>query len=88
VFHTGAELGLPELIGYVAIWGRALVGMLRRSSLSTSGATALAMHAMPVTFLLHSQSEHFLANLAASFRFLLVAGVIVGLAEAARAIRR
>jgi O-antigen ligase len=83
LLHTGAELGGLGLAAYALIWGRLLVRTLRRMRGSTAALTAFAAHAMLLTFLLRSQSEHFLANLPASFRMLLVAGFLLGLAEAA-----
>lgn len=81
--HVGAELGVVGLVAYAAIWARLLVQTLRHAGRTTIGLTAFAAHGILLAFLLRSQSEHFLANLPASFRMLLALGVLFGLAEAA-----
>ena len=49
-------------------------------------ATA-SLHGMLVAFLVRSQGEHFLANLGTSFRFVILTGLLIGLANACRARR-
>jgi O-antigen ligase len=85
VLHEGAELGYLGLAAYLAMWARVLWRSLRAAGRSAAGVAALATHGMLVAFFLRSQSEHFLANLDASFRVLLLLAFLFGLAEAASA---
>jgi O-antigen ligase len=87
VLHEGAELGYLGLAAYLAMWARVLRRSLRAAGRSAAGVAALATHGMLVAFFLRSQSEHFLANLDASFRLLLLLAFLFGLAEAAPARR-
>jgi O-antigen ligase len=77
VLHGGAELGYLGLLAYLAMWASVLWRSLR-----ARGIAALATHGLLVAFFLRSQSEHFLANLEASFRLLLLLAFLFGLAEA------
>jgi O-antigen ligase len=81
VLHEGAELGYLGLAAYLAMWARVLWRTLRAVSRSAMGASALAAHGMLVAFFVRSQSEHFLANLEASVRLLLLLAFLFGLAE-------
>jgi O-antigen ligase len=81
VLHEGAELGYLGLAAYLALWARVLWRSLRASGRSAAGVAALAAHGMLVAFFVRSQSEHFLANLDASFRLLLLLAFVFGLAE-------
>jgi len=81
VLHEGAELGYLGLAAYLAMWARVLWRTVRRVDRSAAGIAALATHGMLVTFFVRSQSEHFLANLEASFRMLLLLAFLFGLAE-------
>lgn len=86
ILHEGAELGYLGLAAYLAMWARVLWRTLRLVRASGRGRTmegvaALAAHGMLVAFLVRSQSEHFLANLDASFRMLLLLAFLFGLAE-------
>ncbi len=83
VLHEGAELGYLGLLAYLLMWARVLWRSLRAAGRSPAGVAALATHGMLVAFFLRSQSEHFLANLQASFRVLLLLAFLFGLAEAA-----
>ncbi len=86
VLHEGAELGYLGLAAYLAMWARVLwhtLRTVRASERTMDGVAALAAHGMLVAFLVRSQSEHFLANLDASFRMLLLLAFLFGLAESA-----
>jgi O-antigen ligase len=83
ILHVAAELGLLGLLGFLAMWGRILwIGLVANPD---ARSLALATHAMLVAFFIRSQSEHFLANLEASHRLLLLLAVLFGLAEGIRA---
>jgi O-antigen ligase len=79
--HALAEGGVVGLLAIALVWGRVLWVSARAASRSRTGASALAVHAMLVAFLVRSQSEHFLANLSTSFRLLLLVALLFGLAE-------
>ena len=84
ILHEGAELGYLGLAAYLAMWARVLWRTLRTVRVSRralDGVAALAVHGMLVAFLVRSQSEHFLANLEASFRMMLLLALLFGLAE-------
>ena len=81
VLHVLAEGGAIGLLGWLALWGRVLWVGLRRASRTPRGAAVFALHGMLVAFLVRSQSEHFLANLATSDRVLLVLALWIGLTE-------
>jgi O-antigen ligase len=81
VLHEGAEVGYLGLAAYLAIWARVLWRTLRATGRSAERVAALATHGMLVAFFVRSQSEHFLANLDASFRVLLLLAFLFGLAE-------
>ncbi len=87
ILHEGAELGYLGLLAYLIMWARVLWRSLRAAGRSPAGVAALATHGMLFAFFLRSQSEHFLANLQASFRVLLLLAFLFGLAEAAWASR-
>jgi putative inorganic carbon (HCO3(-)) transporter len=88
ILHQGAELGYLGLAAYLALWARVLWRTLRAADRSPAGVAACATLGMLVAFFLRSQSEHFLANLDASFRLLLLLAFLFGLAEAASPERR
>jgi O-antigen ligase len=79
--HNGAELGIVGLLIVVWMWARVLIVTARAADTRLPGLGALAAHGMLAAFLIRSQSEHFLANLPASFRMLLLLGFLFGLAE-------
>jgi hypothetical protein len=82
--HEGAEVGYLGLTAYFLMWARVLwrtLRTLRAAGRSADGVAALATQGMLIAFLVRSQSEHFLANLDASFRVLLLLAVLFGLAE-------
>lgn len=81
VLHVLAEGGVVGLLGWLALWLRALWVGLRAAGPSPRGAAILVLHGMLVAFLLRSQSEHFLANLATSDRMLLLVALWIGLSE-------
>jgi O-antigen ligase len=81
LLHVGAELGALGLACYGLLWGRVVWRSLWATGRSPSGLAALATHGMLLAFFLRSQSEHFLANLDASFRFLILLALFFGLAE-------
>jgi O-antigen ligase len=84
VLHEGAEVGYLGLAAYFLMWARVLwrtLRTLRAAGRSADGVAALATQGMLIAFLVRSQSEHFLANLDASFRVLLLLAVLFGLAE-------
>jgi O-antigen ligase len=87
VVHVAAETGMAGLVPYLVLWGRVLWLSLREASRRGAGPAAFAVHGMLVAFFLRSQSEHFLANLATSFRLLMLLGVLFGLAEGLAALR-
>jgi O-antigen ligase len=71
----------------VAAGAARVAGAATSASAAISAAAALATHGMLVAFFLRSQSEHFLANLGASFRVLLLLAFVFGLAESLSARR-
>jgi hypothetical protein len=81
VLHHLAETGAIGLVGWLALWGRALWLGVRRASRTPSGSALFALHGILVAFLIRSQSEHFLANLATSDRLLLLVALWIGLTE-------
>ena len=81
VLHVLAETGAVGLIGWLALWGRALWLGIRRATRTPTGSALFALHGMLVAFLVRSQSEHFLANLANSDRLLLLVALWIGLTE-------
>jgi O-antigen ligase len=81
VLHVLAEGGVIGLLGWLALWTRALWVGVRAADRSRRGAAIFALHGMLVAFLLRSQSEHFLANLATSDRLLLLVALWIGLSE-------
>jgi O-Antigen ligase len=81
VLHVLAETGAIGLIGWLALWGRALWLGVRHASRTPSGSALFALHGILVAFLVRSQSEHFLANLATSDRLLLLLALWMGLTE-------
>jgi O-antigen ligase len=81
VLHVLAETGAIGLVGWLALWGRALWLGIRRASRTPSGSALFALHGMLVAFLVRSQSEHFLANLMTSDRLLLLVALWIGLTE-------
>jgi O-antigen ligase len=81
VWQVLAESGVVGLLGWVALWGRVLYVGVRRAAPTPRGAAIFALHGMLVAFLVRSQSEHFLANLAASDRLLLLVALWMGISE-------
>jgi O-antigen ligase len=81
VLHVAAEGGAIGLAGWLALWARALWLGARRASRTPSGAALFALHGMLLAFLVRSQSEHFLSNLATSDRVLLLVAIWMGLSE-------
>jgi O-antigen ligase len=81
VLHVLAETGAVGLVGWLALWGRALWIGIRAAGPSPRGAAIFALHGMLVAFLVRSQSEHFLANLVTSHRLLLLVALWIGLSE-------
>ncbi len=81
VLQVLAESGTVGLLGWLALWGRVLYVGVRRAAPTPRGAAIFALHGMLVAFLVRSQSEHFLANLATSDRLLLLVALWMGLTE-------
>jgi O-antigen ligase len=81
VLHVLAESGALGLLGWLALWGRALYVGVRHTRKTPRGAAIFALHGMLVAFLVRSQSEHFLANLMTSDRLLLLVALWIGLTE-------
>lgn len=81
VLQVLAESGVVGLLGWLALWGRVLYVGVRRAGPTPRGAAIFALHGMLVAFLVRSQSEHFLANLATSDRLLLLVGLWMGSTE-------
>lgn len=81
VLHVVAEGGAIGLLGWLALWARAIWLGVRRASRTPSGAALFALHGMLVAFMIRSQSEHFLINLATSDRILLLVAIWIGLSE-------
>jgi O-antigen ligase len=81
VLQVLAESGVIGLLGWLALWGRVLYLGVRRAAPTPRGAAIFALHGMLVAFLVRSQSEHFLANLATSDRLLLLVALWMGLTE-------
>ena len=81
VLQVLAESGAIGLLGWLALWGRVLYVGVRHAHRTPSGAAIFALHAILVTFLIRSQSEHFLENLLASDRVLLLVALWMGLTE-------
>jgi O-antigen ligase len=81
VLHHLAETGAIGLVGWLALWGRVLWVGVRHASRTPSGSALFALHGVLVAFLIRSQSEHFLANLATSDRLLLLVALWMGLTE-------
>ena len=81
VWQVLAESGVIGLLGWLALWGRVLYVGVRRAAPTRRGAAIFALHGMLAAFLVRSQSEHFLANLAASDRLLLLVALWMGLTE-------
>ena len=81
VLHVLAETGALGLLGWLALWGRALYVGVRHTRKTPRGAAIFALHGMLVAFLVRSQSEHFLANLMTSDRLLLLVALWIGLTE-------
>lgn len=79
-----ARVGTAAAAGAAAATSAAAVS---NAAASACVAAALATHGMLVAFFLRSQSEHFLANLGASFRVLLLLAFLFGLAESLTARR-
>ena len=81
MLHVLAESGAIGLLGWLALWGRVLYVGVRHAAPTPRGAAIFALHGILVAFLLRSQSEHFLANLATSDRVLLLVALWMGLTE-------
>ena len=81
VLHVLAESGVIGLLGWLALWGRALYVGVRHAGPTPRGAAIFALHGVLVMFLVRSQSEHFLANLMTSDRMLLLLALWMGLTE-------
>jgi O-antigen ligase len=81
VLHVLAESGVIGLLGWLALWSRVLYVGVRRAAPTSRGAAIFALHGILVAFLVRSQSEHFLANLATSDRLLLLVALWMGLTE-------
>jgi O-antigen ligase len=81
VLHVLAESGAIGLLGWLALWGRVLYVGIRHARPTPRGAAIFALHGALVTFLVRSQSEHFLANLMTSDRVFLLVALWMGLTE-------
>jgi O-antigen ligase len=81
VLHVLAEGGAIGLLGWLALWLRVLWAGVRGAGPTPRGAMLFALHGMLVAFLVRSQSEHFLANLATSDRMLLLLALWMGCTE-------
>jgi O-antigen ligase len=81
VLHVLAESGAIGLAGWLVLWARVLWIGVRHAARTPRGAAIFALHGMLAAFLLRSQSEHFLANLATSDRMLLLVALWIGLTE-------
>ncbi len=81
MLHVLAESGVIGLLGWLALWGRVLYVGVRHARPTPRGAAIFALHGVLVTFLVRSQSEHFLANLVTSDRVLLLVALWMGLTE-------
>jgi len=81
VLHVLAEGGAIGLVGWLALWLRVLWVGVRGAGSTPRQAAIFALHGMLVAFLVRSQSEHFLANLATSDRTLLLLALWMGCTE-------
>ncbi|MFB3854694.1 MAG: O-antigen ligase family protein [Vicinamibacterales bacterium] len=82
VLHVGAELGLVGLAAFLLMWGRALALTFRAAACTQAGVLAFAVHGLLLAFFVRSLGEQFLANIGPAPRFVLLLGVMFGLAEA------
>jgi O-antigen ligase len=86
--HVAAETGVVGLTAMLIMWGRALLVSYRSALPGTPGVLSFALHGLLLAFFVRSLGEHFLANLAASYRFLVVLGIVFGMVEAIAQSRR
>ena len=81
VLHVLAETGVIGFLGWLALWARLLYLGVRHAGPTPRGVAIFALHGILVAFLVRSQSEHFLANLLTSDRFLLLLALWMGMTE-------